>query len=127
MTAIGVSIFIKGQQILFFFSAHPVNTKVLPQIKIIDTGKASREDLKKLHDIFCRGTHFTDSYYIGKGEDELINAALSNDKTGKNVSGELLKSAEATYASNKDIKRLEMSFDLSENNGEILLKAKLQW
>lgn len=92
--------------------------------KIIDTGKASREDLKKLHDIFCRGTHFTDSYYIGKGEDELINAALSNDKTGKNVSGELLKSAEATYASNKDIKRFEMSFDLSENNGEILLKAK---
>lgn len=92
--------------------------------KIIDTGKASREDLKKLHDIFCRGTHFTDSYYTGKGGDELINAALSNDKTGRNAPRGLLKSAEETYAANKDIKKLKISFELSEKEGKVVLKAK---
>ncbi|MBO4896939.1 MAG: U32 family peptidase [Clostridia bacterium] len=89
--------------------------------KIIDSGKVTKEDIERLRAIFCRGDEFSDDYFKEKDEKHLINCSSSNDDISLKADASLIKTAAKTFAEGAEIRRIQLDFDLSREDGKAVL------
>ena len=89
--------------------------------KILDSGKTTKDDIEKLKAVFCRGDSFSNDYFKGKDEKNLINFSKSNDDINLKADAAQLKAAAKTFAEGSELRRISLDLELLKEDGKAVL------